>query len=82
MKSGLKEKVTKPSYFSCVFRQDLITRCHLSTELKGEREGDQAYMGKCVPDRGKGQYQSLSVELQEISDMFKVNIKVCDGHLW
>ena len=79
MKAGLKEKVPKPSHFSCVFRQDLPTRCHLSTELKGERQGDQAYMGKCVPDRGNGQYQGLSKELPEFSDLLKVNIRVCDG---
>ena len=55
MKTGLKEKVTRPFYVSRVFRQDLPTRRHLSTELKGEKEGNHNYVGKCVPSRGNGQ---------------------------
>ena len=79
MKAGLKEKVTRPFYVSRVFRQDLPTRRHLSTELKGEKEGDHCYVGKCVPSRGSNLYQELKEELQGISDLLKGNIRACDG---
>ena len=44
----------------------------MSKELKGESKGDKAYVGKCVPSIGNGQYQSLKEEMKGFSDLLKV----------
>ena len=53
----------------------------MSKKLKAESKGDKAFVDKCVPSIGNGQYQSLKEEMKGFSDLLKGNTRVCGG-LW